>query len=179
MESSSSSVMPDSEYASALYAIWTVQDTLLQYYRTMFLTAESLLIAVTASIAGVHNGLLVWAMILVGMLLLAVWVITTQQRARNVRFVQALLEAYESGKKVPKPFTALRDYQNKWFHNGSYEICFVGHPAEQFNYKGVWPPESVPWWKFFRWGTRIHMEISLPGTYLVGWLLVGIYAAIR
>jgi hypothetical protein len=147
----------------------------------MFLTAESLLIAITASIASVQNAHkgVIGAMIVVGILLWLVWVITTRQRARNVSFVQVLLEAYESGKKVSKPFTVFREYQKKWFHHGSYEICYLGHPAESFNYGSVWPPESVPWWKFFRWGTRIHMEISLPGTYLVGWLLVGIYAVMR
>lgn len=166
-------------YISALYSIWTVQDSLLQYYRTMFITAQSLLIAVSATIASStqsSKGQLSLLLIIGGLLLLGVWIIVTWSRARDVQFVQELLKSSENGSRVDFPFSTFKEYQNSWRIRSAYTIAYRGGHSESFAPRCVWPPTDVPVWCFWRWGTRIHMEVTLPTIYLFGWVVVAIYA---
>ena len=167
---------PDPSYSSALYTIWSVQDSLLQSYRSMFLTAESLLIGLAATIAATPDRQFVWPLCSLGMAVWGVWVIVTRARARDVRFVQDLLRSSENGRFVLNPFSTFKAYQKSWLQRRSYSVEYVGHRPELFTPPGVWPPRDVPMYKFLAWGTRIHMEVTLPLSYFIGWALVAYYA---
>lgn len=169
----------DPAYSAALYSIWSMQDSLLQNYRTMFITTESLLMAVSAAIAASSTSSqhkFSWLLIIVGLLLWVVWLIVTQSRARDVHFIQELLKHSEEGRYINAPFTAFKNYQKAWLKNGAYTVVYVGNVHEPFIPRPVWPPTDVPVWRFWRWSTRIHMEVTLPGAYFLGWLVVAIYA---
>lgn len=169
--------LPDVAYSSTLYAIWSVQDSLLQSYRSMFMTAESLLLGLAATIASTPDREFVLPLFGLGMVVLYIWTVVTRSRARDVRFVQDLLVSSEGGQFVQKPFGTFKAYQKSWLQHRSYFLEYVGTAPEAYNPPGIWPPRDVPMYKFWSWGTRIHMEVTLPLSFLIGWLLVGYYAA--
>jgi len=170
---------PPEGYISALYSLWSVQDTLLQYYRTMFLTAESLLIAIACSLIGNNARFSSWVLVTLGVLLWAVWLFVTWSRARDVRYTQLLIRRSEEGKFVKQPFSSFKSYQQDWIQIGKATISYTNGETEEFVRHGVLPTRAFafkflhPW----HWGTRIHMEFVLPGTYLIAWVIVAIYAA--
>jgi hypothetical protein len=164
---------PEDNYTTTLYAIWAVQDSLLQSYRSSFLTSESLLIGLAVS--GIANQKFAWLLIGVGTVLWFVWGLVTRARARDVRFVQELLKKDEEGKRVRNPFSTFKAYQEAWQKNGAYSIQYVDQEIP-FLPPPVWPPRDIPLHRFWRWGTRIHMEVTLPFAFLVGWTVVAFYA---
>lgn len=167
-----------SSYSSALYSLWSVQDSLLQYYRSMFLTAESLLIAIGSTLAATQKPLFAWPIIVVGLILWSTWLIVTWSRARDVRFVQLLLRRSEEGKYVRSPFTTFKDYQRAWLQDSKYTIAYVNNECEEFTWHGVLPSKDfrIPFTRPWRWGTRIHMELVLPAVYVVAWVVIAFYA---
>ena len=164
--------------AAPLYSIWSVQDTLLQYYRAMFITAESFLVAVAASVAA-SAGPLAWTLIVAGLALLAVWSKATRARARDVQFTQQLIRWHEAGKSLRAPFTTFKTYQEEWPKNHSFAVAFDSGEVEPFIAEGVWPPRARPIFKFWIWGTRVQMEIVLPVIYLLSWFVISLYVASR
>ncbi len=168
----------DSSSLSSLYSLWSLQDSLLQNYRTMFLTAESLLIAVGSAIASSQKPLFSWPLITIGLFLCFIWLIVTWSRARDVRFAQTLLLRSEEGKSVLRPFTTFRDYKNARLQNVKYTISYVNGETEDFGQHGVLPLGDFSFQLFrpWHWGTRIHMEIVLPAMYILAWLVVIYYA---
>jgi hypothetical protein len=167
---------PDPSYSSTLYTIWSVQDSLLQSYRSMFLTAESLLIGLAATIAATPDRQFVWPLFWLGIAVWGIWVTVTRARARDVRFVQDLLRNSEDGRFVLNPFSTFKAYQKSWLQCRSYSMEYVGYLPELFTPPSVWPPRDIPICKFWAWGTRIHMEVTIPLSYLIGWALVAYYA---
>lgn len=161
---------------SPLYTLWSVQDTLLQYYRTMFITAESLLVAVAATVAASAKPM-AWALVVAGVALLAVWSTLTRRRARDVQFSQQVIRWHEAGKKLRAPFTTFKRYQSEWPISQSFTVEFIDGSSEAFLSEGVWPPRVGSRAKFLTWSTRVQMEVVLPTAYLLSWSVICVYAA--
>lgn len=161
-----------------LYSLWNVQDSLLQYYRTMFLTAESLLIAVTASIATVSKPPAL-ALAAIGLVVLAVWSRVTRARARDVHFTQELIKWHEAGRCIAAPLTIFKQYQGQWRKTGQYTVQFLDGTSEEFVHEGVWPPRESAVFEVWNWSTRLQMEVVLPAVYLLSWAAIVTYAITR
>lgn len=168
----------DSSDQALLYSLWSVQDTLLQAYRTMFITVQSLLIAVAASIAG-FNSRLAWSLVLVGFALLFVWSLVTRARGRDVQFAQAVIRWAESGRRIEKPFTTFKDYQSKFRIERKYTVVFADGSTEPFLPEAVWPPRSTDGHYIWNWGARLQLEIVLPSAYFLSWALLAFYIAVQ
>lgn len=168
----------DSGDLALLYSLWSVQDTLLQAYRTMFITVQSLLIAVAASIAG-FNSRLAWSLVLVGFVLLFVWSFVTRARGRDVQFAQSMIRWAESGRRIERPFTSFKDYQAKFRVSGSYTFTFADGSHEPFLPEAVWPPNSTHGQYVWNWGARLQLEIVLPAAYFLSWALLAFYIAVQ
>ncbi|MDR6860533.1 hypothetical protein [Variovorax guangxiensis] len=146
--------------SSPLYSIWTVQDSLLQYYRTMFLTAESLLLGLAANTKQFWPTLV---LIVLAAILLAVWISVTTSRARNVQFAQQMIRWHEIGRVIDRPFAVFKDFQEAP-NDEPYQVNFLdAGGSDTFAHERLWPPKQG--WKFLRWPARLHMEIVLPTTY--------------
>jgi hypothetical protein len=170
--------MEDSTDTSALYSLWSIQDTLLQYYRTMFLTAESLVLAVAASLASTSKPPALM-LVFIGLVLLVVWLRVTKSRARDVSFTQELIKWSEIGYRVTAPLSKFKAYQNEWNSSGSYTVEFTDGTSAAFKQDGVWPPRDCKVHEVWRWNARVHMEVVLPITYLLSWIAIAVYALTR
>jgi hypothetical protein len=152
-----------------LYALWTVQDNLLQYYRTMFITAASLLIGLAASAKHVVP---TTTLIILTFILLVVWHLTTKARARNVQFVQQMIRWHEAGLYVLTPFTDFKKFQD-WDAKLAYVVHFFGGHSENFTAESAWPPRS---WNVMKWSARLHMELAAPITYAVCGVVIFVWS---
>jgi hypothetical protein len=143
----------------------------------MFITAESLLIAISATIAAASESKSAWPLIIVGSILMVVWSNITRSRARFVQFVQKLILWSEDGHHIAQPLMTFKNYQNS--ESGECTVVFLDGSKVLFIPEKVWPPQKTPKWKFWRWGTRIQMEIILPVVYLVNWVIIIVYVAFK
>ena len=159
--------MDAQNYLTQLYSLWTTQDTLLQGYRSMFLTTESLLIAVAVTLLATSPNANILPLILLGVIVIYVWRLITRQRSRDVSFVQHLILSCEEGKYVENPFSTFKDYQKSWLNAQKYQIDYINSASEDFDYKGVFFSKGQP---FIKWGTRKHMEVTLPLIYFCAWV---------
>jgi hypothetical protein len=170
--------MVESTNSSSLYSLWSIQDSLLQYYRTMFLTAESLIIAVAASVSSTATAPALM-LVFIGLVLLIVWIRVTGSRARDVSFTQELIKWNEAGRYVHSPLTTFKAYQAEWSKSGSYVVKFIDSSSETFKQDGVWPPRDCKPYQIWRWNARLQMERVLPAAYLLSWIAIVIYVVAR
>ena len=157
--------------SSDLYALWTIQDSLLQYYRTIFITAQSVLISIAVSVSSGKDPTSAHALVVVGLLVLFVWIVVTWSRARDVSFAQHLIKRSEEGRRVRGLLNTFKEYQDTWPRERKYSICYADGTSEPFVPESNWPPLSraaQPW----RWGTRSLLEFLLPFVFAVCWLFV-------
>ena len=170
--------MEETQNSSSLYSLWSIQDSLLQYYRTMFLTAESLILAVAASVSSTSaNPALM--LVFIGLVLLIVWVRVTGSRARDVSFTQELIKWNEARRYVQAPLSTFKAYQAEWNKSGSYVVQFTDGTSEIFKQSGVWPPRDCEPYEIWHWNARLQMERVLPAAYLLSWVAIVIYVLTR
>jgi hypothetical protein len=78
-----------------LYAIWGIQETLLQTYRGVFITMQSIFIAAWASLS--HGDNARYLLLAAGLASLVAWVWITFLREHDVDSVQTLIRCEEKG----------------------------------------------------------------------------------
>jgi hypothetical protein len=142
----------------------------------MFITAESLLVAVAATVAASAKPM-AWALIIAGLALLRAWTTLTRRRARDVLFAQQMIRWHEAGKCLRTPFTTFKTFQSEWPTKRAFVFEFIGGDREPFVDEGVWPPRVGGTFKFWTWSTRVQMEVVLPAAYLLSWAVICAYAA--
>lgn len=163
--------MKPSPTTSDIYSLWTIQDSLLQYYRTIFITAQSVLLSVAVSVSAGKEPKSAIVLMIVGLSVLFVWVVVTWSRARDVSFAQHIIARHEIGKEVPGLFNTFKDYQRIWRHKRSYQFNYADGSSETFVPESNFPDISEifqPW----RWGTRPLLEFFLPAVFLFCWIFI-------
>jgi hypothetical protein len=76
---------------------------------------------------------------------------------------------------VTTPFSTFRAYQRAWLKHGAFVLEYVGHDPAPYLPQQLFPPRGIPLHQIWKWGARIHMEVTLPSIFLVGWLLLAFY----
>ena len=156
--------------ASEHYALWSIQDSLLQYYRTMFITAQSILISVGVSVSSGSKPESGFMLVILGGFVLIVWLSVTWSRSRDVTFAQRLLLQQESGHTVAGLLSTFKEYQAHWGQHGSYRIVYSDGTGEDFVPESIFPDFGTL--SFWRWGTRSMLEFLLPLVFLLCWLFL-------
>ena len=104
--------IPDEAYIAKLVSVWNVQDALLQQYRTIFITMQSIFIAVAAALLQVAKPALpILLFTALAGFTLYLWVTICRARGEAVYVAQYLVLIAEDGEEVPKPINALKDFQ--------------------------------------------------------------------
>jgi hypothetical protein len=160
-----------------LLSMWGIQDSLLQAYRSIFITAESVVFAIAAAIAPLHP----WsalAMTGLGFVLLWMWKNVCWNRAVDVSFVQWLLAQAEQGANISTPLSMFRDFQA-----GKISTIETGGRSMSV-WRDVKKPEERKgmdqcFVSMTESPTRRWMEAYLPGVFLVLWLFVAWVACTR
>ena len=86
---------------SELYGLWSIQESLLQNYRMIFITAEAIFLSVAAAIVATKVPLLAFVIAIPGIFILFIWAPITRARAKYVLFAQELIRAAEDGNPPP------------------------------------------------------------------------------
>jgi len=93
--------------------LWSIQESLLQSYRRIFITAESVLFGLaTFVVAWTHASIWIEApIILLGLGLIPIWMPVCNARARAVTFIHWLIQRYENGEQIEQPYSRFRELQ--------------------------------------------------------------------
>ncbi|MCP1499112.1 hypothetical protein J2Y86_003819 [Pseudomonas migulae] len=147
-----------------IFSLWGIQESLLQAYRSIFITAESIIISVAATIA-TSSPVSALMLTFLGCFQLWMWHRVCANRAKDVSFTQWLLARAEEGADVSAPLACFKRFQagnvitindrSVW---RDIEKAMVSHVHdEQFIAMTNSP-------------TRRWMEIYLPLLFLLLWL---------
>lgn len=111
----------DYSKSSYISSLWSIQDALLQSYRSVFITIESIFIAVSITIQGfeVPDPIFLAPVLIIGLYVNKSWLEITSSRGLSVHFLQTLLRRHENPTKYPdpemetaEPFERLRKFQD-------------------------------------------------------------------
>ena len=136
--------------------LWSIQESLLQTYRTVFITLESVLIAVETFLLSSNQSLLLIGLpiMLLGLSLIPVWMGVCNARANAVAFIHWLIQRYESGEEIKKPYTHFRQFQ------------------ENRTYKGINVLEDKRYRYLGKSKTRYKMDVVVPVLFAATWILL-------
>jgi hypothetical protein len=143
---------PPQATVAELVVLWSAQDALLQQYRIVFVTMQSIFVA--AGAIAVEAGASWFPLcVLTGLALLGLWlwVSVCRARGRSVSLLQYLVLAAERGEAVRQPLKILKEFQD------GDRSRIARDPA----FAALW--ES---------STRRKMDRILPFAFLLGWLLL-------
>jgi len=95
-----------------LIAMWDIQDSLLQSYRNIFLTSQSIIFAIAVSVASGSKPYFSLFLLPIGIYLLWVWFTICQSRGYDIWFFQWQLLKFEKGKQInSKILTNFKEWQ--------------------------------------------------------------------
>ena len=175
MEPDNKNVSPGADGIGDLFSLWSVQDSLLQSYRAMFVTAQSVVMSLAAAIAASKPILeAVLPLAALGGVLMVVWLSVTLSRARDVTFAQKLILWAEKGQFVARPFATFKEYQRALADRSAYTVRFTNDSEEPFKPKSIWL-QATPRFKIWKWGTRLHMEVIVPAGFALCWIWILAY----
>ena len=153
-----------------LLSMWGIQESLLQAYRSIFITAESVVFAIAAAILTL-NPVSTTVLTVLGLFLLWMWHKVCSNRAIDVSFIQWMLARSEEGASVPSPLINLKQFQ-------AGEVITVcdrsvwRHTKKDLEGK----VNDKPFVSMTKSPTRRWMEVYLALFFLVLWLLLGAFA---
>ena len=139
---------------SDILALWGIQESLLQQYRGIFITMQSILLAVSVAIPKPSEHLIPFmTLFILGLLGLWLWVTICARRGRAVYLCQFLVLKSEDGEVVNNPVKVIKDAEDgDYIHQGfatdaRFKSLHVNH-------------------------TRGKMQILLPLGFLIAWVVL-------
>jgi hypothetical protein len=155
-----------------LLSIWGIQESLLQAYRSIFITAESVVFAIAAAITSINSWSAI-ALTVLGLVLLWMWHKVCWNRAIDVSFVQWLLTRVEEGADITNPLSTFKEFQ------GGGIITVGGRSVWRHAKKDQGGRvNDQPFVSMTKSPTRHWMEKYLPMVFLLLWISVA-YLAVR
>lgn len=146
----------DLKQAISFGELWGIQESLLQAYRTIFITVESVIFAVAVFLLSIKQASHFFSIPiqLLGLLIIPIWMGVCRARARAISFIHWLIQKYETGEDIAQPYSAFRQFQeNRKFNN-------INVLSDE-NYK-----------KLNNSKTRIRMDIQLPMLFVFLWIFL-------
>ena len=164
--------MPDAEVKlGELLSLLKIQESLLQSYRRIFISTQSVLIAVAAGVAfAVDRELAAFfalgIMFLVAMYLNYLHIKVCGLRGKAVYFVQWLILRFEQGIAVNRPLTYMKEYLNSGKYEGINVVDDEGYNqltgAASAEEQGVRKPlNSLPWVFVVLWLLLVLLRIII------------------
>lgn len=151
-------------------SIWAVQDSLLQSYRSIFLTSISIFAALALSLKQSQEAIfLSYFVSIFGLYVNILWINLTWERGQSVFFLQTLIRRYETAEasgvdadddEVPPAnvFTMLRQFQDD-----------SNYAAAEYKKPDFISPDPA----------RSGLNFGLPCLFLVFWFTQTLYSAYR
>lgn len=146
----------DSDNYAIAISLWGIQEALLQQYRTIFITMQSIFIAVAASVFQRTNPWLPMSLLFaLAMFTLWLWLSTCNKRGRAVYFCQFLALKAEAGEIIPDPLKTLKDLE----------------AGELLDTKIT---RDALYLSLFQNKLRTKMQVMLPWVFVGAWVLLWI-----
>jgi hypothetical protein len=166
-----------------LHALCALQDSLLQAYRGIFVTAQSVVFAVAAN-AMLSSPRTTFILAVLGLVMLKTWHDVTRSRAQDVSLAQWLVLLAENASEVDALSVSMRPFSTlKTFQEGQV-ITRLGRHA----WRGTGSTRTVAdqqvlvrdadFEASINSATRVYMEKLLPAAFLSLWVVV-LYFAVR
>ena len=113
---------------SELLRLWGIQESLLQSYRSIFLSTQSIFISIgtALSIASTKLPVAFWGLLPISFLaiyLLYAWVTITKQRSAAVNYCQAQVILLEEGQEITKPLQKMNAHLGSSSKNSDGEVA--------------------------------------------------------
>lgn len=143
---------------SEVIALWDIQENLLQQYRTIFITKQSILVAVAASVFTPKDPPWVPMLMLftLAMFSLWLWLDICNRRGKAVYACQYMARMIEDGDLVEKPVEMLKNMEDSKFmdpkiaNDQRYRILLMNR-------------------------TRVLMQYILPTVFVLAWIVLWIH----
>ncbi len=146
---------------SSLWALWNTQESLLQDYRSIFISSESILLSLSVAVLSLGEPFFAIILTIPGIFIHSLWRAICTARGRDVTFSQRLIEKVELGDiKELDVLCEFKRYQ-KEFHSKKGYILNDWCLNDDETFK-----------EMQRSKTRVKMDKYLPNTYFILWLLV-------
>ncbi len=134
---------------------WQIQESLLQSYRRLFLTSETIIFSVASIIAAESqpNKLVFLILLILGSVLLYFWFQIGKARGLDVSYFQMLLLRAEKGEEIKDLLTNFKKWQ------------FLDKKEKN---------KILAKFKLEKSRTRTTMEIYVPSLFIILWLGLGL-----
>jgi len=146
-----------------LYSLWSIQDALLQSYRGVFITAQSIVMSLAAAIAVSEHACAVLPLFILGAVLMYAWLSVTLYRGNAVSFSQQLIQWAEEGRNVENPFKTFKSFQATP-RKTEFTVNFTDKTKCGYQTKSFWNGK-----------TRVRMEFIVPLGFGLCWVLILLY----
>jgi hypothetical protein len=137
--------------------MWSIQDSLLQAYRGIFITTQSIVFAIAVFIASNSRPLFAIFLALLGFCLLVVWFLVCLRRGLAVWFFQWHILLLEKGESVPQ---AILSEFKQWQSSKGWRALKGNHD----------------WQRLTKSQTRFLMDKTLPVAFGALWIFLIVYA---
>lgn len=160
--------MTTPETTGELMDLWSIQESLLQSYRSLFITVQSIIVAVAAVVTDQPGSALF--LVALGIVLLVAWHQVCRDRAEDVSFAQWLVLQSERGVEIPSPLDTFKQFQDgKTITFGNRQVWRTRQSKGSAKATGS---RDIEFDKMLQSKTRKWMESRLPIAFLILWVLV-------
>lgn len=137
---------------SELYSLWSIQESLLQQYRVIFITMESIFFAAASASVAIGDSAVTFVSLLgLGIVTILLWRGICAERGKSVYFAQSLILRAEKGEKIYRPTNKIKNMKDKKHKKD------INHPMFTALTSGY---------------TRNKMEKRLPLYFSVAWAIL-------
>jgi hypothetical protein len=147
-----------------LFSLLQIQENLLQYYRTIFITAQSIIFSLAVALVSNNNVIFSFILIMPGLITLYYWYTICSSRGHDVSFVQYIILKVEK-KEITEPnspLTLFKSFQAKKF------IDVINDKGEAITLKDI----DNEYLNLLKSNTRKKMEVYLPSMFLIMWIIL-------
>jgi hypothetical protein len=154
-----------------LISLWDIQDSLLQSYRSMFITAQSIIFAIGAALT-IQAPKATLVLACMGVLTVFLWHVVCRNRALDVTFSQWLVLNAEQGLDIHYPVTFLKSFQACEVVTIENKSVWREIEKKRTNTSGVELDLDPLFKKMLESKTRKKLENYLPLLFLILWIAV-------
>ena len=149
---------------SATLVLWSIQDSLLQWYRSIFITSQALLVSFAATLATTDYRVLVLPLAVIGLTMVYFWRAICFSRGRDVAFCQWLLMRCEAG---------LTPEEQASVDRGLVTVFKEFQTTQQFAGRSL--PEDCAYATLLDSKTRVRMDRQVPCVFVSVWVILVLF----
>jgi hypothetical protein len=164
-------------FVDQLIALWSIQENLLQWYRAIFITSESIFFTFAITLSANSNYLFSLVLAVLGFGYVILWYVVCNSRGRDVTFVQWVTKKAE-GTLSKKQLASLSEgvvTTFKKYQDGEEDKENLNNRINKGKFAGELVTDDTDFKHMLGSPTRKRMDRWLPTIFGVIWILFSIY----